>query len=537
MSAGEFVDARRSPSLLAAARPIPFGFVLLLLVALAAVPVFWIGLRSLAWAWSTPEYSHGPLIPLISLYLFLRELRKEPPIDLRTVRKRWPGVLVMAGALLVAMVGNLARIPDIVTYALIVWTGGLVLAVFGWERGLRHQLPVLHLVFMLPLPQFVYWQLTTILQLVSSELGVWFIQILGIPVHLAGNVIDLGVYKLQVAEACSGLRYLFPILSFSYLFAILYRGPFWHKVVLFLLAAPLTVFMNSFRIGMIGVLVNAYGIEQAEGFLHTFEGWAIFGACIAILFAVAVALQRLTPNPLPLSKAIDLDTDGLLPILANAVRLPATAALAGAVLVTGAASLAWTVADAEDRSVVVDREPFSLFPQTIGAWTGRPTYLEPDIEEVLGADDYLNATYVTSNGDAVNFFSAFCNSQTKGEGIHSPEVCLPGGGWEIAELDTFSVEMSETAYGTFDVNRAIIEKGLSKQLVYFWFEGRGDRVTGDFAAKMNVLRDGLIEGRTDGAIVRFVSPIGTNETPEAVDQRIQGLMRELLPTLPAYVPF
>jgi hypothetical protein len=60
----------------------------------------------------------------------------------------------------------------------------------------------------------------------------WFVSLMGVPVFLEGNVINLGVYKLQVAEACSGLRYLFPILSFSYLFAILYRGPMWHKAVL-----------------------------------------------------------------------------------------------------------------------------------------------------------------------------------------------------------------------------------------------------------------------------------------------------------------
>ena len=161
---------------------------------------------------------------------------------------------------------------------------------------------MLHLIFMLPLPQFVYWKLSIFLQLVSSELGVWFVQLAGVPVFLEGNVIDLGVYKLQVAEACSGLRYLFPILSFSYLFAILYRGPIWHKAVLLLMAAPLTVFMNSVRIGMIGVLVNSYGIGQAEGFLHFFEGWVIFGACIGLLFLVAVALQRLTPSPLALSR-------------------------------------------------------------------------------------------------------------------------------------------------------------------------------------------------------------------------------------------
>ena len=146
---------------------------------------------------------------------------------------RIPGIAVIVIGLTLAIFGNLVKIPDIVTYALIIWTGGVVLTGFGWDRGQRHQLPVLHLIFMLPLPQFIYWKLTIVLQLISSELGVWFIQLAGVPVFLEGNVIDLGVYKLQVAEACSGLRYLFPILSFSYLFAILYRGPFWHKVVMF----------------------------------------------------------------------------------------------------------------------------------------------------------------------------------------------------------------------------------------------------------------------------------------------------------------
>ena len=104
------------------------------------------------------------------------------------------------------------------------------------------------------------------------------------PVFLDGNVIDLGVYKLMVAEACSGLRYLFPIMSFTYVFAVLYRGPRWHKAVLLLSAVPIAVLMNSFRIGVIGILVDRYGIAQAEGFLHVFEGWVVFLTCIGILF-------------------------------------------------------------------------------------------------------------------------------------------------------------------------------------------------------------------------------------------------------------
>ena len=255
------------------ARPLNMqGIGWFVLLMLSAVPIYWLGFVSLGRAWITPEYSHGPLIPLISLYLFLRELRDKTHLPAGTPVNRWPGVAVIFAALVLGILGNLASIPDVVTYAFILWVAGVVLVCFGWAEGKRHQLPVLHLVFMLPLPQFLYWQMTIFLQGISSELGVWFIRMMDIPVYLDGNIIDLGPFKLQVAEACSGLRYLFPILSFSYLTAILYRGPFWHKALLFVMAAPLTVFMNSFRIGMIGVLVNSHGIGQAEGFLHFFEG-------------------------------------------------------------------------------------------------------------------------------------------------------------------------------------------------------------------------------------------------------------------------
>jgi exosortase D (VPLPA-CTERM-specific) len=504
-----------------------------LLIA-GSVPIFWIGLVSLADAWSTAEYSHGPLIPMVSLYLFLRELRRMP-LPESNPPDRWPGVLVILAALVVAVFGNLARIADIVTYAMILWIGGVVLTVFGWRRGVHHQLGVVHLIFMLPLPQILYWKLTIFLQWISSVIGVWFVSLAGVPVFLEGNVIDLGVYKLQVAEACSGLRYLFPILSFSYLFAILYRGPFWHKILLLVMAAPLTVLMNSFRIGVIGVLVNSYGIEQAEGFLHFFEGWVIFLSCIAILFATAVALQRLTPDPKPLSEAIDLDTEGFLPIIKRILGIRASRALVAAAFITLAVSTAW-VARSEIEAPPLDRQPFALFPRQIDQWSGASARLDPGVEKVLGASDYLNSTYRSAETPAiVNMFVAFYDTQTKGEGIHSPEVCLPVGGWEIFSLGPYRIDMTAAGYGSFEVNRAVIQKGLSKQLVYYWFEQRGKRLTNDFAAKASVLIDGLTMGRTDGALVRYVTPIIGSAEAEA-DARLQGFIAQSLERLPQFVP-
>ena len=91
---------------------------------------------SLGDAWSTPEYSHGPLIPLLSLYLFLRQLR-ERGIEHPSADGRWVEVLVVIAGLGVAVIGDLARIPDIVTYALLIWLNGMLLVEFGFKNGLR----------------------------------------------------------------------------------------------------------------------------------------------------------------------------------------------------------------------------------------------------------------------------------------------------------------------------------------------------------------------------------------------------------------
>ena len=530
MSATNSSAATRAFSL----NPIGLGWFALLVVA--SLPIFWFGLVSLGEAWSTPEYSHGPLIPLISLYLFLRELRLAPPAPAGTPADRRPGILLILFSLVLGIFGNLVQISDIVAYAIIFWTGGVMLTGFGWAQGKRHFLPVVHLVFMLPLPQFVYWKLSIFLQGISSELGVWFVQLAGVPVFLEGNVIDLGVYKLQVAEACSGLRYLFPILSFSYLFAILYRGPMWHKAVLLLMAAPLTVFMNSVRIGMIGVIVNSYGIEHAEGFLHFFEGWVIFLACVGILFLMAIGLQRLTPNPKSLAETIDLDFQGFGPQAARILGITASKGLIAAAVLSVVVAAAFVLVPRPER-VEPSRDPFVLFPRDMAGWTGSVGTLEPEIEQVLGADDYITATYAAPGETGyVNLFVAYYDSLTEGEGLHSPEVCLPSGGWEVFSIDPHEVSLPGTVYGTFTVNRAVIQKGLSKQVVYYWFEQRGKRMTNDYLVKASVVWDSLTLGRSDGALVRFVSAIGPGETAADADARIARFMAEAMQDLPRFVP-
>jgi len=286
------------------------GVVVFLVATVAAGLFFLDGLDALLAAWQLPEYSHGPLIPILSGLLFLRQL-KEYPIEPGPKRDRWIGVMFILTAVVFGALGRLSNINDIVAYATIIWVYGILLVSFGWRTGKHFWPPVVHLVYMLPLPGVLYFKLSTTLQFISSELGVWFLQLLSVPVFLDGNIIDLGVLKLHVAEACSGLRYLFPIMSFSYIFAVLYKGPMWHKAVLLISAVPITVIMNSVRIAIAGYIAQHWGIEWLDGFTHFFEGWVIFLACILILFGLARIMLFFNDRKMSLPQALDLDVDGL----------------------------------------------------------------------------------------------------------------------------------------------------------------------------------------------------------------------------------
>jgi exosortase D (VPLPA-CTERM-specific) len=513
----------------------PFGLIWLAIAALGAVIFFYDGIEKLLEAWQTAEYSHGPLIPLLSGFLFLRQM-KTVPVHPGLINDRWPGVAVLIFAVLIGLLGRLAHISDVVAYALIVWVAGVVLISFGWKRGLVFWPPVLHLVFMLPLPGTIYYKVSTSLQFMSSELGVWVLQVLGTPVFLDGNIIDLGIYQLHVAEACSGLRYMFPIMSFSYIFAVLYRGPTWHKAVLLLSAVPIAIVMNSVRIAIIGVMVNAYGIEQAEGLSHLMEGWVVFMACILILFGLAWGMLRLQSGPrTSLADALDLDLNAIMPELARLRFVMPSRALISAAVIMVSASLAWDFAPERDVSPI-SREQLADFPREVDGWrAGPPRMLEAKVEKVLGADDYLSLDFQhVDRRVGVEMFVAWYQDQTKG-GIHSPEICLPGGGWEITTIKTVDLGPQLGLDKEFNINRAVINKSMNQLLVYYWFDQTGHQIASDFRAKAMLVVSGITEGRTDGALVRLTTPILPGETEAAAEERMLELLRPLSGILPQYV--
>lgn len=487
------------------------------------------GVAELVARWSKQEeYSHGFFIPLITLWL-LWERREALRASMGP--PSWAGVLVLSLAVGMLVLGELTAIFILVQYGFLLSLLGLVLCLGGLPLARVSVLPVALLIFAVPLPYFVDSQLSWRLQLLSSQIGVGVLRAVGTSVYLEGNVIDLGVYRLQVVEACSGLRYLYPLLGIGFLMAYMFKAPPWQRAALFVSTIPVTVLMNSLRIAAVGVLVDRWGIGMAEGFLHYFEGWIIFMACLLILLGEIWLFERFGRHRSlldVLSVPLVLGGGGV----ASAPgwsRHPLAAALA-VLLVAGVA--VQLVGHREELRP--ERTQLTAFPLALEAWRASEGRLDTQVEVGLGVDDYLLADFRRSPGEAVNFYVAYYGSQRKGASPHSPQVCIPGGGWLISSLDRVGLDLAGTV--GFEVNRVIISRGGQRQLVYYWFEQRGRRIASEYWMKWYLLVDALLRNRSDGALVRVTTPIGSFESVQDAERRLTEFARLAVPRLAVHVP-
>jgi exosortase D (VPLPA-CTERM-specific) len=479
--------------------------------------------------WSNQaEYSHGFLIPAVTGWLLWT---RRDVLAANIGRPAWIGLAPLLVAMLLHILGELSALFILSQAAVMLALLGVILCLGGISLLRPTFIPVAFLVFAIPLPYFVDSELSWRLQLLSSRLGVMLIHALQIPVFLDGNVIDLGRYKLEVVEACSGLRYLYPLLGFGFLIAWLFQAPLWQRALVFTSAVPVAIAMNAARLLLTAVLVNHFGTAQAEGALHLIEGWVIFLACAALLVAEAWILAHLTRRRLRFSLAAG--SAHARPAGHDHVSKLHPTMLACLTLLGLTGLFAHLVSSRHET--IPDRAAFVQFPAQFGGWAGRQSALEPEIEGYLGLTDYVLSDYSRSDGRAVNLYVAYYASQRDGASPHSPQVCVPGNGWEITQFErtTYHLPRSDTV---IPLNRAVIEKDSTRQVMYYWFEERGRRVASEYLSKWYLLEDAIFRNRTDGALIRLTSPIYPGEEATDVDRRLQAFTRDLVPRLTSFLP-
>lgn len=493
--------------------------------------------------WGSQDYGFGIFVPFVSLFLIWR--LRHRIAEVRIEKSAW-GVGIITAGLLLYGVGEFTTVFFILHVSLWVVIVGLTVSLIGIPRTKVIAFPLGYLLAAIPLPTFMYASLASQLQLWSSALGVGFLQLIGVIAFREGNVIDLGPVQLQVIEACSGIRYLFPLTALALLCAYLYQERTWKRVLLVVSAVPISILINGFRIGVIGILVELYGQGAAEGFYHLFEGWVLFMSSLGVLLfevwilsmipskGVAVhsirsSANRQTSDPLGVGTDMpNLSPTALRPSFPGPVYLYSVALLVPFAMASAA------IDQREERPPA--RAQFVDFPMALQGWKGTFLPLEKQFIDLLRFDDYVLADYRAPDGAPVNFYSAYYRSQKKGQSAHSPQSCLPGGGWEISSFERVTVPSSVRSDAGIVANRVIIQKEDQRQVVLYWFKQRDRVLASEYLVKFYLLWDAMTMSRTDGALVRIASLIGAGETEASADRRVQEFAVAIEPELSRFVP-
>jgi len=487
---------------------------------------------SARWIWDRPEYGHGLIIPFVSAFLIWQ---RRDQLERMPFCGSWWGVALLLVGVALNLLGRFASLFIIQQYSAVIALYGLVLALLGGAGFRRIWVPLLLILFMIPFPEFVLQNLSAQLQLISSAIGVWVIRLFGISVNLEGNVIDLGVFQLQVAEACDGLRYLFPLMTLGFIMAYFFRASLWKRVLLFLSSIPITILMNSLRIGIIGVTVQHWGIRMAEGFLHQFQGWVIFMSCLALMMLEVVVLARLGPDRRSWREVFGVEWPAPAPPGAPRVARAIPASFLAAFCLLVVAAVVGTLLP--DRAEIIPaRHSLVDFPSSGPGWALHRQALDPIYLDELKLDDYLLADVVTGDGPPINFYVAWYNSQRAGHSTHSPRTCLPSGGWEVESFSVRDLPADRMFNQPLSVNRALISRQGQRQLVYYWFAQRGRVQTNEYAVKWDLFVDAIRRNRSDGALVRLTVLVRDGESIDAVDARLTRLAGLFAPALEPYLP-
>ncbi len=235
--------------------------------------------------WNDPNYSHGLLIPFISLYLLwerMWEMEARSPF--------WAGLVVVFLGLVMFVLGYVGAEFFCKRLSLIIVLFGTVLFIEGRDIARRLAFPLGLLFFAIPLPYVLYNAIAFPLKLMASRLAALLLGFLGTPVFREGNVISLPYATLQVVDACSGIRSLMTLFTLAFLLAYFHHKRFWKRLVVCLLALPVAVGANALRVAITGILLQ-YSEVWGEGFWHEFEGWLVFVITFAGLACCSYILK------------------------------------------------------------------------------------------------------------------------------------------------------------------------------------------------------------------------------------------------------
>jgi exosortase D (VPLPA-CTERM-specific) len=488
-----------------------------------------VDVRNLLKRWESQDFSYCYLVPFLFVYLVYTNRHSLKRIDQRP--SHWGfAVLFASGVFYIA--GRQGSLETLTYVSISLAVVGLGLVLLGWRLVKTLAFPFLILGFIVPVPPFLNQLLTFKLKLISSSLAVKMMQVAGLSVFREGNIIDIGFTQMQVVDACSGLRYVYPLVLMGLVFSYLFHKMWWERALVILVTIPISVLANALRIAIAGYLTIHVSPEAAEGFFHGFSGWLIFMVSFIFLALTSGCLKWLKPKK-------RMRTEGEEPQGASGGETPSlfrtklSYPWIASIMLVAFWGLNMGFASAQ---VTPDRKSFEAFPTEIGDWKGEKAVLGQDILKSLWADDYVQIVFRNrESGDSLLLFVPYYEYQGTRHTAHAPVACLVGGGFAPRRSKSITRDFPEP-FGKVVIKQMVLEKGRQLLLSNYWFQQRGRLIVSKYLNKWYLFWDSLTKRRTDGALVRIEMPVREGGSVEAAQSVMDAFTRELMRVLPEYVP-
>lgn len=470
------------------------------------------------------DYSYAFLIPLITGYIIWE---RRCQIANTPISINWTGGVFFFFFLIISLYGILGSSPSAVRPAIPLIILAITLFCFGWEMLKVLGFPLSILIFMIPLPTMFGTYVTIHLKTISTLLGKAILILAGISVFVEGNVIDLGFTQLQVANACSGLRYVLPLFALGVLCAYFFEKTRWKQVLLALSTIPIAILNNGIRIGATGILARYYGPEAAEGFFHGFSGWLVFMFAFSMLFFIHFILKKIFPQKITAIQKKDNKQE----IGNDCVK---SKSITFAVIITSASMMVVGLLNYTSTALppIKIKNGLSSFPLTIKNWQGRSDQIDDEMIKASGAEDAFNGFYQNEKGEMIYLYMGY-RSSAFGESenfFHSPNVCMPSSGWST--LDTYTHEIKGIAgFGVVKVKAMISEKMGQKQLVYYWFQTKNKTSNNININRFHLALNAIKHDNTHDLFIRPITPVLASESVEDAQARMDGFLRETMAVL------
>ena len=485
--------------------------------------------------WTDDNYSHGLLVPFVIGYIIWLEFDKLKAACRTSAFL--PGGILISLALLLLLGGTLGAELFTQRISLVLMLAGIIIYFWGAQLLKLLIVPFALLLLAIPIPQIIFNKIAFPLQIWASQMAVWGIRLFEVASVRKGNVIEIlprgatQIVALEVVEACSGIRSLMTLITLALILSCFTREktggatPFWRNqnvwrsLVLMLSAFPIAILTNAARVTATGVLTYYYGKKATESVWHELSGWLVYVVALILLLTINFVLKKfkIQDSGFKIQDSAIEDqkpkTGDREPKTKNQKpKTPAFVLLAA--LLVGGVFINWFAGRDE---VAVGRKMLAEAPAQLGQWRqkGNDIQFDKQTESVLRASDYVMREYALPDGRLANLYVGFYASQRAGATYHSPQNCLPGAGWEMKQPDV--IEIKTPAGKTFKANRFVVENGVYREILIYWYQGRGRAVAGEYRDKIYTVWDSIMRRRSDGAMVRVMTGIGNSETDAVND--------------------